>query len=92
LLPFVVVFGLHDPLGMTDAFLMGDRASAHYNLMTFAVLVFGSLAYVVCAFALPIVKASGWRWIPLKIVFLVLLLGCFPSGGVLPEPPTWANA
>jgi hypothetical protein len=58
LLPFVVMFVLHDPLGMTDAFLMGDRASADYNLMTFAALLLGSLAFVVYALALPIVKGS----------------------------------
>jgi hypothetical protein len=56
---------------MTDALLMGDRLSADYNLMTFAALVFGSLAYAVYAFALPIVRGSGWRWVPLKIIFLV---------------------
>jgi hypothetical protein len=42
LVPFVVMFVLHEPLGMTDAFLMGDRVSADYNLMTFASLFLGS--------------------------------------------------
>jgi hypothetical protein len=42
LVPFVVMFVLHEPLGMTDTFLMGDRVSADYNLMTFASLFLGS--------------------------------------------------
>ncbi len=77
LLPFVVMFVLHEPLGMTDAFLMGDRVSAEYNLITMAALFFGSLAFVVCAFALPIMKGRGWRWVPLKIIFLLCFWAVF---------------
>jgi len=70
LLPVVVMLVLHEPLGMTDAFLMGDRVSSDYNLMTLAALIFGSSAFVIYAFALPIVKGRGWRWVPPKIIFL----------------------
>jgi hypothetical protein len=66
---------LHEPLGITDAFLMGDRLSADYNLMTLAALTLGSVAFVVYGFALPIVKGGGWRWLPPKIIFLVLFWG-----------------
>ena len=75
LVPFVVVFVLHDPLGMTDAFLMGDRVSANYNLLTFAALFLGSLAFVIYALALPIVKGRGWRWVMPEIIFLVVFWG-----------------
>ena len=75
LLPGVVKLVLHKPLGMTDAFLMGDRASADYNLMIFVALTAGSMAFVVSAFALPIVKGRGWRWEPPKILFLVPFWG-----------------
>jgi hypothetical protein len=75
LLPVVVMLTLHEPLGMTDAFLMGDRVSANYNLMTFASLFLGSAVFVVYAFALPLVKGGGWRWVPPKIIFLVVFWG-----------------
>jgi hypothetical protein len=75
LVPFVVMFVLHEPLGMTDAFLMGDQGSANYNLMTFATLFLGSSAFVIYAFALPIAKGRGWRWVMPKIIFLVVLWG-----------------
>jgi len=77
LLPFVVMFVLHEPLGMTDAFLMGDQVSASYNLMTFAALFFGSWAFVIYAVALPIVKGRGSRWVAPKIVFLVCFWAAF---------------
>ena len=75
LLPGVVLLGLHEPLGMTDAFLMGDRVSANYNLITLAALYLGSLAFVIHAFVLPMVKGRGWRWVPPKIIFLVCFWG-----------------
>jgi hypothetical protein len=75
LLPAVVMLVLHEPLGMTDAFLMGDRVSADRNLMTLAALILGSVAFVVYAFALPIVKGRGWRWVPPKIIHLVCFWG-----------------
>ena len=75
LLPAVVTLVLHEPLGMTDALLMGDRVSADHNLMTLAALILGSVAFVVYAFALPIVKGRGWRWVPPKIIHLVCFWG-----------------
>ncbi len=64
-----------NPAGMTDAFLMGDRVSANYNLLTFAALFLGSLAFVIYALALPIVKGRGWRWVMPEIIFLVVFWG-----------------
>jgi hypothetical protein len=75
LLPAVVMLVLHESLGITDAFLMGDRVSADYNLMTFAALILGSMAFVVYVFALPIVKGRGWEWVPPKIIHLVFFWG-----------------
>ena len=60
---------------MTDAFLTGDRVSADHNLMTRAALILGSVAFVVYAFALPIVTGQGWRWVPPKIIHLVCFWG-----------------
>jgi hypothetical protein len=65
------MLALHEPLGMTDAFLMGDRLSADYNLKTLAALILGSVAFVAYAFGLPIVKGRRWRWVPPKIIHLV---------------------
>ena len=75
LLPAVVMLVLPEPLGMTDATLMGDRVSADHNLMTLSALILGSVAFVVYAFALPIVKGRGWRWVPPKIIDLVCFWG-----------------
>jgi hypothetical protein len=75
LLPAVVMFVLHEPLRMTDAFLMGGRVSADHNLMTLDTLILGSVAFVVYAFALPIVKGRGWEWVPPKIIHLVFFWG-----------------
>jgi hypothetical protein len=71
LLPAVVTLLLYEPLGMTEAFLMGGRVSADRNLTTLSALILGSVAFVVYAFALPIVKGRGWRWVPPKIIHLV---------------------
>ena len=75
LLPVVAMLVLHEPLGMTTAFLMGDSVSADYNLMTLAALILGSVAFVVYAFALPIVTGRGWRWVPPKMIHLVCFWG-----------------
>ena len=75
LLPAVVMLVLHEPLGMTDTFLMGDRVSADHNLMTLTALILGSVAFVFYAFALPIVKGRGWIWVPPKIIHLVCFWG-----------------
>jgi hypothetical protein len=60
---------------MTEASLADDRVSADYNLMTLAALILGSVTFIVYAFALPIVKAQGWRWFPLKIIHLICFWG-----------------
>jgi hypothetical protein len=75
LLPAIVMLVLHAPLGMTDAFLMGDMVSADYNLKTLAAVILGSVAFVVYAFALPAVRGRGWRWVLPKLVFLVCFWG-----------------
>jgi hypothetical protein len=75
LLPAVAILVLHEPLGKTDASLMGDRVSADHNLMTFAALILGSVAFVVYACALPTVKGRGWEWVPPKIIHLVFFWG-----------------
>ena len=54
---------------------MSDRVSADYNLMTVGALILGSVALVVYAFALPVVKGRGWRWVPPKIIHLVFFCG-----------------
>jgi hypothetical protein len=80
LLPAVVMLALHEPLGITDTFLMGDKVSGDYDLMTLAALIPGSVAFVVYAFALPIVKGQGWRWVPPKIIHLVCFWGAAMLG------------
>jgi hypothetical protein len=75
LLPAVVMLVLHEPLGMTDASLMGDGVSADHYRMTLDALILGSVAFVAYAFALPIVKGRGWRWVPPKIIHLVCFWG-----------------
>jgi hypothetical protein len=75
MLPFVVLFLLHEPLGMTDALLMGDRVSANYNLWTFAALILGSFAFIVHALSLPSGKGPGGSYVMPKLIFLLLLWG-----------------
>jgi hypothetical protein len=75
LLPAIVMLVLHEPVGMTDAFLMSGQVSADYNMTKLAALIGGSVAFVVNAFALPIVKGRGWRWVPPKIIHLFCFLG-----------------
>jgi hypothetical protein len=75
MLPAVVMLALHETLGMTEAFLTDDRLSADYNLMTRGALILGSVAFLAYAFALPIVKGRGWRWVPPKIIHLVFFWG-----------------
>jgi len=70
LLPFIVMLVMHDFLGMSDAFLMGDRSDALYNLCMLLALPLGSLAFIVHTFALPLVRGRGWGWVPPKLIFL----------------------
>ena len=75
LLPFVVLFLLHEPLGMTDSLLMGNRVSANYNLWTFAALILGSFAFIVHALSLPSRKGPGGSYVMPKLILLVVLWG-----------------
>ena len=79
LLPFVVMLLVHELLGMSDALLAGndprDDDARLYNLLMIAALYLGSLAFVVYAFALPIVKDQGRRWVLPKLMFLAAFWG-----------------
>jgi len=79
LLPFVVMLVVHELLGMSWAFLGGDTPrdndSRGFNLMMFGAHFLGGLAFVLYAFALPIVKGRGWRWVMPKLIFLVIYWG-----------------
>jgi hypothetical protein len=70
MLPFILLLVARVPLGISDAFLMGDRSDADYNLWTILSLVFGSLAFVVHTLALPSIKGYGWEWVPAKLAFI----------------------
>jgi hypothetical protein len=76
LLPFVVMLVTHEFLGMSWAFLEGetpgDDDSRGFNLMIFVAHSLGSLAFVIYAFALPIVKGRGWRWVTPKLVLVAI--------------------
>ncbi len=79
LLPFVVMFVVHEILGMSNALLGGDTPrdddARLYNLIMLVTPFLGSLAFVIYAFALPIVKGRGWRWVLPKLIFLVFYWG-----------------
>jgi len=64
---------------MSWAFLEGDIPSDDnsrgFNLMMFGAHFLGGLAFVLYAFALPIVKGRGWRWVMPKLIFLVIYWG-----------------
>jgi hypothetical protein len=70
MLPFVIMRVAHSVLGISDAFLMGDRADANYNLWMALALMLGSLAFFVQTFALPSVRGQSWGWVVPKIIFL----------------------
>ena len=76
LLPFVVMLVAHERLGMSWVFLGGDSprddVSRGFNLMMFVAHSLGSLAFVIYAFALPIVKGRGWRWVTPKLIFVAI--------------------
>ena len=69
-LPFILLLVARVPLGISDAFLMGDRSDADYNLWTILSFVFGSLAFVVHTLVLPSIKGYGWGWVPAKLAFI----------------------
>jgi hypothetical protein len=76
LLPFVVMLVAHERLGLSWAFLGGDTPrdddSRGFNLMMFVVHFLGILAFVIYAFALPIAKGRGWRWVTPKLIFVAI--------------------
>ena len=47
MLPFILLFVARVPLGISDAFLMGDRGDADYNLCMMLALLLGSAAFLV---------------------------------------------
>jgi hypothetical protein len=77
MLPFILLFVARVPLGISDAFLMGDRGDATYNLCMMLALLLGSLAFLVHTLALPLDKGYGWRWVPPKLIFLGACWGIF---------------
>jgi hypothetical protein len=79
LLPFLVMLVVHELLGMSDALFAGndprDDGARLYNLLMITALYLGSLAFIVHAFSLPILKGQGWRWILPKLIFLAVYWG-----------------
>ena len=73
LVPFLGMLAVHELLGMSDALLwLQDQRDADaqlFNLLMIAVFYLGSLAFVVYAFALPMLKGQGWRWVLPKLIF-----------------------
>jgi len=73
------MFVVHEILGMSNALLGGDTPrdddARLYNLIMLVTPFLGSLAFVIYAFALPIVKGRGWRWVLPKLIFLVFYWG-----------------
>ncbi len=74
MLPFFLMFVARVPLGISDAFLMGDRSDAVYNLCMLLAFFLGSAAFLVHTLALPLSKGYGWGWVPPKLIFLA---GCW---------------
>jgi hypothetical protein len=70
LLPALVMNLARVPLGISDAFLMGDRSDADYNLLMGLALFLGSFACLLHSFVLPLVKGYGWGWVVPKLIFL----------------------
>jgi hypothetical protein len=77
LLPFICLFVARVPLGISDAFMMGDRRDADYNLCMILALLLGSVAFFVHTLALPLIKGYGWGWVPPKLIFLAACWGIF---------------
>jgi hypothetical protein len=73
LMPAVLMCVGHVVLGISNAALMGDRFDATYNLVMELVLFLGSCAFVVHAFALPLTKGYGWRWVAPKLIFMAFV-------------------
>ncbi len=77
--PFIVMLVVHEFLGMSWAFLGGDTPrdndSRGFNLMMFGAHFLGGLAFMIYAFALPIVKGRGWHWVMPKLMILAIYWG-----------------
>lgn len=69
LVPAVIMLMVHHELGLTDAFLMGDRKSANYNLVMMAVFFAGIAA---CVLHTCYLANRGGKWVLLKAILLVL--------------------
>jgi hypothetical protein len=78
LVPAILMLWIHQQLGLTDAFLMGDRKSANYNLVMVVVFLAGVSACFLHACYLA--NRSG-RWFVLKLVLLGLYWLGFVSLG-----------
>ena len=66
MLPYTILFVVHEALGISDAALGGDRRDAEYNLWMMLALLLGSLCFLVHTFVLPLVKGGGWGWVAAK--------------------------
>ena len=75
MLPFILLFVARVPLGISDAFLMGDRRDAEYNLWMMAALLLGSATFVVHTFVQPLMRGYGSGWVPPKLLFLAACWG-----------------
>ena len=78
LLPFVVMLVIHELYGLSWAFLGAGLPGVDapgFNLLMFGADFLGIVAFVLYAFALPIVKGTGWRWVMPKLIFVVLYWG-----------------
>jgi hypothetical protein len=77
MVPFIALCVARVPLGISDAFLMGDRRDADYNVCMMLALLLGSVAFLVHTFALPSDRGYGWGWVPPKIIFLAACWAIF---------------
>jgi hypothetical protein len=76
LVPFIVLLGIHDVLGLSDAALLlrdqRDRDSQLFNFVMIGVFYAGVVLFVADAVSLA---NRGWRWLVLKLVLLVVYWG-----------------
>jgi hypothetical protein len=72
MLPYIIMLVEKCNLGISDAFLGGDRGDAAYNLEMVGALLLGSVGFLAHAIGLPAVKGRGWRWVAPKCIFLAV--------------------
>jgi hypothetical protein len=77
MLPFILLLVARVPLGISDAFLMGDRRDADYNLCMMLALLLGNVAFLAHTLALPSIRGYGWGWVPPKQIFLAACWGIY---------------